>query len=151
MMSSHYPSKRTNKEKLIPLHVNNCECGIAVGRSCLPWGQGLGFDQWWYPLLHTAPPFLQKKKTHKKNKQKIIIIIKKKTKTKIFWTMWWLDPSPGYVGNLVSFTEFSHVLKKKKTKIFWTTWWLDPSQGYVGNLVSFAKFSLEKKKWRNRK
>ena len=73
-MSSHYPSKRTNKEKLISLHVNNCECGVAVGHPFLSWGQGLGFDQWWYPLLHTAPPFLQK------HLKKIIIIIKKKIK-----------------------------------------------------------------------
>ena len=40
-----YAWKCTNKEKLISLHVNNCECGVAVGRPCLPWGQGLKFNQ----------------------------------------------------------------------------------------------------------
>ena len=31
--------------------------------------------------------------------------------------MWWLDPFQGYVGNSVSFAEFSHALKKKKKRI----------------------------------
>ena len=77
MMSSHYLWKCTNKEKLIPLYGSICECGVVVGRLCRPWGQGLGFDYWWYPLLHNwypwntvghgarithvSPPFLPKK------------------------------------------------------------------------------------------
>ena len=49
-------------------------------------------------------------KTHqKKNHNK---------KKNIFWTTWLLDPSRGYIGNIISFAEFSHALKKfikKKT------------------------------------
>ena len=133
-MSSHYPWKHTNKEKIM-----------------MVWRSG------WMPMSPLRPSrvrlvvipiithwaLLFAKKTHQKKK-------------KIFWTTWWLDPFRGYVGNLVSFAEFSHALKKfhqkkKKEENFWTTWWLDLFRGYVGNLVSFAEFSHAYKKKKEKK
>ena len=97
----------------------------------------------------------------------------KKKREENFWTTWWLDLFRGYVGNLVSFAEFSHAHKKKKKKIqkknhtkkkrskrkkksskkksskkifCWTTWWLDSSPGYVGSLVLFTEFSHMKRR-----
>ena len=69
-MSFHYSSKRTNKEKLIPLHVNNCECGVAVGRRVTleAISGSISGDTHYYTLRL----LFAKKKTHKKNKQKKI-------------------------------------------------------------------------------
>ena len=119
-----------------------------VGCPCHPWGR-LGFDQWWYPLLHTEPSFLQKhiknkkkQKNKKKYKKKNHKKKGKQKKTKII--------------RKEIIKKKNHQKKKKKLskkKNFWTTWWLDPFRGYVGNLVSFCwvqsrikKFYQKKKK-----
>ena len=55
-----------------------------------------------------------------------------------------------YVGNSVSFTEFSHILKKKKKTLlnYVLTW--SPFE-YVGSLVSFTEFTHIFKKKKKKK
>ena len=73
MMSFHYPWKCTNKEKLIPLHVTNCECGVVVDAHVSLEANVSGSisgDTHYYTL---RPPFckkhIKKKTKNKKNKK----------------------------------------------------------------------------------
>ena len=63
---------------------------------------------------------------------------KKKKNPLLNYVLTW--SSFGYVGSLISFTEFSHIFKKKKNPLlnYVLTW--SPFR-YVGNLVSFTEFS----------
>ena len=73
---------------------------------------------------------------------------KKKKNPLLNYVLTW---SPfGYVGRLVSFTEFSHILKKKKNPLlnYVLTW---SPFGYVGSLVSFTEFSHIFKKKKKKK
>ena len=81
-----------------------------VGRPCHPWGR-LGFDQWWYPLLHTEPSFLQKYIRKKKSYQKNIYINKQKKRKLLNYVMTW---SLSRVRRQLSIFLLSSVTHSKK-------------------------------------